>query len=1210
MERILGLDLGTNSIGWAVVDRKEDNERILVDKGVHIFQDGVAHDKSGEKPAVQDRTAARASRRHYFRRRLRKIELLKVLVENQLCPPLREEDLDRWKAEKKYPMDPDFLEWQRTDDNCEKNPYHDRHVCLTRELDMKQKSERYILGRALYHLNQRRGFLSNRKDAVKNDDNGKVEKDITSLSTEMAEMGCEYLGEYFYHCYGKKKIRTRYTARDIHYRKEFEAICKKQGLSEPLVQQLERAIFFQRPLKSQKGTIGRCTFEKDKPRCPVSHPRFEEFRMWQFINSIRVNYMGEGTRPLNQSEIRMIFPLFFRKTKPDFDFNEIAVKMAGKGNYKCVDETIEVAYSFNYKMTSDVPGCPVIASLLSALGIAASPEWDTDLCSLYTRGEGKSIEQIINDIWHALFFFDDDKRLTSWLMDALQLDEKAATSIVRSRFPQGYASLSHKAIIKILPWLKKGLKYSDAVFMANLPATLPRTISQSKRDEVEENVRILLEDFDANPLNRESNKLQAVSDYLITTAKDVNTKKLYHPSMIDIYPKALPDASGKIRLGSPRTDAFKNPMALRALFRLRALINQLLDEGVIDKETKINIEFARGLNDTNKRKAIEDYQRELEKQRKEDRAKIIEACMDTFGKDYEPSDDDLSKYRLYEEQNHICLYTGKQIGLAQFLGAATEFDIEHTLPRSRGGDDSMMNKTLCDSHFNRFDKKAKLPSELANHDEIMQRISSWKDLADGYEKQIASWLRNKRNAASKEAKDSAIRRIHYLKMKRNYWKGKYERFVMPNVPDGFSNRQGVDIGIIGKYARMYLATVFEKIFVVKGATTADFRKAWGLQKDYVKKARTNHAHHCIDAITIACIGKNEYDTWKEYMLREENYMWGNGKKPDYQKPWKTFTEDVLRIPNQLLVSHYTPDNMAKKSRKKMRVRGIIQRNEVGEIKYCQGDTARGLLHLDTVYGAIKRDEEVKYVVRKALDSLEEKDIKNIVDDVVRKKVKTAYEQFGSLKKAVEKGIWMKENVVPIKKVRLFASSITNPIHLKRHRDVSTKEYKRSTYVANDSNYCMAIYGDVKPSFKLYSIMDTVQYFKKGLSLKDWIPTTDGQARPLRCILKIGTMVLLYQSSPQELYNCPQDDLVKRLYKVVGLSSSPTKSGNRIYLFGRATLRFHQEARLSSELKEKKGVWTESEDYRAIIGLSHNQLNCLVEGIDFELSTTGRVSFKA
>ena len=32
---------------------------------------------------------------------------------------------------------------------------------------------------------------------------------------------------------------------------------------------------------------------------------------------------------------------------------------------------------------------------------------------------------------------------------------------------------------------------------------------------------------------------------------------------------------------------------------------------------------------------------------------------------------------------------------------------------------------------------------------------------------------------------------------------------MTEVPDGFSNRQGVDIGMIGKYARLYLKTVFE-----------------------------------------------------------------------------------------------------------------------------------------------------------------------------------------------------------------------------------------------------------------------------------------------------------------------------------------------------------------------------------------------------------------
>ena len=61
MAKVLGLDLGTNSLGWALVDESE-NEYTLIDKGVDIFQEGVARDKNNEKPAVQDRTSARALR--------------------------------------------------------------------------------------------------------------------------------------------------------------------------------------------------------------------------------------------------------------------------------------------------------------------------------------------------------------------------------------------------------------------------------------------------------------------------------------------------------------------------------------------------------------------------------------------------------------------------------------------------------------------------------------------------------------------------------------------------------------------------------------------------------------------------------------------------------------------------------------------------------------------------------------------------------------------------------------------------------------------------------------------------------------------------------------------------------------------------------------------------------------------------------------------
>lgn len=126
MAKILGLDLGTNSLGWAIVEETEGGYT-LTDKGVDIFQEGVLRDKNNEKPAVQDRTNARALRRLYFRRRLRKIELLKVLIRYDLCPPLTEEQLSVWRKEKLYPLDEEFLRWQRTDENSDKNPYHDRY---------------------------------------------------------------------------------------------------------------------------------------------------------------------------------------------------------------------------------------------------------------------------------------------------------------------------------------------------------------------------------------------------------------------------------------------------------------------------------------------------------------------------------------------------------------------------------------------------------------------------------------------------------------------------------------------------------------------------------------------------------------------------------------------------------------------------------------------------------------------------------------------------------------------------------------------------------------------------------------------------------------------------------------------------------------------------------------------------------------------------
>ena len=199
MAKILGLDLGTSSIGWAIVEQ-HDSGYSLLEKGVDIFQEGVARVKNNEKPAVQDRTDARALRRHYFRRRLRKIELLRVLVRHDLCPPLTDAQLDALRSRKIYPLTEEFLRWQRTDDNTDRNPYRDRYRALTETLDLTARSDRHALGRALYHLAQRRGFLSNRKQAGEEEE-GTVKEGIRDLTADMADAGCTYLGEYFYRLY-------------------------------------------------------------------------------------------------------------------------------------------------------------------------------------------------------------------------------------------------------------------------------------------------------------------------------------------------------------------------------------------------------------------------------------------------------------------------------------------------------------------------------------------------------------------------------------------------------------------------------------------------------------------------------------------------------------------------------------------------------------------------------------------------------------------------------------------------------------------------------------------------------------------------------------------------------------------------------------------------------------------------------------------------
>ncbi len=121
----LGLDIGSNSVGWALLD--VENQKVI-DTGVRVFQEGVDRDTKGAEVSKNEtRRTARGARRSRKRRSYRKDKLFRMVVRRGLLP-----------------SDPDVL--QRVFDT---DPYQLRAKGLDEELTD------YELGRVLYHLNQR-----------------------------------------------------------------------------------------------------------------------------------------------------------------------------------------------------------------------------------------------------------------------------------------------------------------------------------------------------------------------------------------------------------------------------------------------------------------------------------------------------------------------------------------------------------------------------------------------------------------------------------------------------------------------------------------------------------------------------------------------------------------------------------------------------------------------------------------------------------------------------------------------------------------------------------------------------------------------------------------------------------------------------------------------------------------------------------------------
>lgn len=523
IQKTLGIDLGTNSLGIAV--RNADLGGNIIDQleyyGSIIFKSGVGNGKSGEYSYAAERTKFRSIRRLYQARKYRIWATLRLLVAHGCCP-LTDEQLDRWAKydkdkglKRQYPVDvTEFEQWVRLDFDCDgkpeySSPYQLRAELTKQQLDWNNQTDRYKFGRAMYHISQRRGFKSSKgetlKDANENDDASSFE--ISAEMKKSEEKKSKNLNEYMelYHLptvgcafyqmesNGIRVRNSEYQAVQSQYQKEVKYICEFQHIDtinpelfKRLVstKQGEGTIFYRRPLRSQKSNVGKCTLEPNYRRCPQSHPDFEEFRALSFINNIKYRVEPNGDWvSLTNDERAELFDKLFTRSKASFKFEDIRKWIESKFN------GINVSYdnhTINFRDNTTVAGCPVISRLRKILG----EEWRTaTITTSRTRinhktGEVHTVSYKYEDLWHLAYSSDDYEQLAEFAKTQILLDDKLTGELTRlwSAIQEGYTSLSLKAIRNILPLLQQGLIYSEAVALAKIPDIIGHDRWESFKD--------------------------------------------------------------------------------------------------------------------------------------------------------------------------------------------------------------------------------------------------------------------------------------------------------------------------------------------------------------------------------------------------------------------------------------------------------------------------------------------------------------------------------------------------------------------------------------------------------------------------------------------------------------------------------------------------------------------------------------------------------
>lgn len=441
----LGLDVGSESIGWAMlpVDQAPDQAagpcRVLV--GAHTFDAGMEGDlESGrDESRAAVRRQARMPRRQLMRRAWRMRKLARALQSADLLPTAPIDDpeaIQRMLNE----LDADVRS-RRTppDDRVAAHllPYRLRALALDEELT------KYELGRAIYHLAQRRGFLSNRKAGGKDkDEKSLVKASIQELQRAMAETGARTLGEFFSRLNPEDgRIRKRWTARAM-YLDEFEQIWESQArfhpeLTSELKERIHDAIFFQRPLKPQRNLIGECSLISGKKRAPIAGRIAQRFRMLQKVNDLEVYEPDGRVRSLTVEERDRLYTILDREGDLTF------AKMKQK---KYLNLEKETRFNLEEGGEKTLRGNRTDAAMRDVLG---------DRWASMTDAER---DLLVEDVRTFL----KEEALYRRARDHWNLDEESARNLAELELEDGYAAHCRRAMEMLIGRMKDGTRYATA----------------------------------------------------------------------------------------------------------------------------------------------------------------------------------------------------------------------------------------------------------------------------------------------------------------------------------------------------------------------------------------------------------------------------------------------------------------------------------------------------------------------------------------------------------------------------------------------------------------------------------------------------------------------------------------------------------------------------------------------------------------------------